>query len=651
VLLQPIKNFRFGLQNRIEDKSIPKGASSAGFGWLTKGDKYELSRGRFRLGEEITGTGRVSGLHIARKADDSEVLLMTYARKLRFWDTTIGNPIWKEVGTNFFPADVIASSADGEDMSFTNYSSLAGAQCWISSPNSGLYKIMTANISATSTNTIKDNYDSTKNFKGFIKAIQGAIYLWNRGAPSTKDPTGFYRSYIDKDEVSDYTAVTAEALGSSGATSYSGTLAGISTILTCFGLAVKIGGTVKLVDDFNGNLIHLEGASAGSGTINYNTGAWTVTLTTAASGALTGDYYTENSTSTGVADFTKSGPRTAGQGFVIRQDDGGAIQNLGVYNDIIYALHTHKTWSLQISADDLTATNRVLREKFGVPYWKAMIPTGEGIYGIDDTDETDPKIRLLTLQESSAEVIPISLSDNLTLADYRFDKAAGIEYGNWIVFAFRHKDSTVNNWVLVYDKIWKSFDFFNYYAAHLAVYNGVLMAGDSLSYNVYELFSGLDDDGVVIRNSLELGKDNFDIEALKKLKKLVIKGEIGANQKIKVSVSVDSGAYVEIGGSDSGATPSVHTYAIQGDGSYVDKTQKVGVGNLTLGRGEVGGGSSSAITAYNFERVLNFRQIGLDKFEYIKFKFEAMDIGYASISEILPQDVRTFAARVPSKYR
>ena len=50
---------------------------------------------------------------------------------------------------------------------------------------------------------------------------RGRMLLWDR----EKDKTGLYGSKIDPQSGSVYTSVSAESLGSSGSTEYSGTLA------------------------------------------------------------------------------------------------------------------------------------------------------------------------------------------------------------------------------------------------------------------------------------------------------------------------------------------------------------------------------------------------------------------------------------------
>ena len=156
------------------------------------------------------------------------------------------------------------------------------------------------------------------------------------------------------------------------------------------------------------------------------------------------------------------------------------------------------------------------------------------------------------------------------------------------------------------------------------------------------LFSGFDDNGSKIANYIESKKTNLEADGvLKKTKRLIITGEISKDQIIKVYAALDNKTYTYLGN-------------IVGTGAYVDKTQAVTIGALTLGRGEVGGGGGS-INAYNYVREFKLGargdDTGIDKFEDIKLKFEATELGYASVSTINFQDIRLKNNKIPRKYR
>lgn len=620
MLIKAIKNFISGLVNSIEARAIPQDAASDVLNWLVEGDKWVLRRGSAIVGTNITGSGQITGLHTGFKVDGTEVTFLTYLQKIKYYDSVTAN--WIEIGSN-----QLGSSASGEEISFANYQSLAGAQTWLCSANSSLYKIMTANPGS-----ITDEYLAAKNYKGRIRIKQNRMWLVSR----TADKTGVYGSYID---AAVYTTVTDENIGTAdGSTAtFNDTLAfkAAGARRTCFAISVDAAGSSETFSDNNDGT--LTGSLGGTGTINYTTGAISVTFATAPTGSdpILCDYQWEDSTNTGIADFTKSAPRTAGQGFIFRQDDGGVAQNVQSFKDIEYCFHEKKIWALTLTATDTNATNLIHRAKNGSPNWRGQVESGDGIYFVDDTDEKDPKIRLLTYDEQgSDQTVPVAISNNLDLSDFRFNKVAGVEFGDFVLFACRTSGSTTNNRVIMYDKIWKAFTILDYRVSCWAINNGALWAGDSISNNVYELFSGLDDDGSAVTNYLIMKAENFDIEGIKKEKRLMIGGEIGPDQDIEVYASIDNGAFVLLD-------------TINGDGSYVDRTQAVTVGSFTIGRGEVGGGGSG-ITAYKFEKQI---KLTLDRFEEIKLKFMATGVGWAAVSQIRHWDIRQSRRKIPRKYR
>jgi len=619
MLIKEVKNFVAGLVTKTEASSLPDGASADNKNWLTRGDKIELRRGSYLLGTEQTGTGKVTGLHSGRMSNGTEILYRTRGKKLEYFDETTDD--WVEVGS-----DLLSTAADGEEVAFADYNSLAGSQMWFNSPNSSLYKIMLANPASYT-----DMYSSTINFKGKILIKQNRMWLWDR----VKDKTGIYGSHID---TGTSTTVTNEDLDTGdGGKVYSGTLAfkaGGAT-RTCFGLLVKDEDSIEtFTDNYDGTLT---GSAGGTGTINYTSGAVAVTFAAnvAVGKHIYATYYWEDSNANGISDFTKSATRVEGEGFVFRQDDGGGnARTIMTYHDTEYCFHEFKTWALTLTADDTNATNLIYRERAGIPNWRAAVATGEGIYYIDDSDNNDPHFRLLTLQADGTAIIPVEVSINLDLSNYRFDQAAAIEWGDYILFACRHKNATNNNRIFAYNKLWKAWDMLETFASCFAIYGGVLHIGDSVSNNVYQLFSGWDDDESTVDNYWVANLTKLEMDNLKKLKRLVIQGEIARDQNIEVYISYDRGSFTLID-------------TIEGTGDYVDFGTAVTVGSVILGSKEVGGGGGDAV-AYNYKKQIT---INSDKFQEIQLKFVATDIGYASITNLQYKDIRKKELRLPTKYR
>ncbi len=618
IITQKIDKFPYGQIDTIEDRKIPKGAASKALDWIPQGDRIELRRGNHLIGSD-DGAGKVTGLHVGYKANGAQVLFKTYARKLKFFDESLATPAWVENGSNILPA-----AANGEETSFDNYSSLAGAQVFLSSPNTGLFKIMVANPGSYT-----DLTDSTKNFAGYLKAYFNRIILWYR----LKDKTGIYGSYIDSQN---YTTVAAEVLASVA----TGTLAfkGGGATRTCFGVQITVTATGEIfVDDYNGVLT---GSLGNTGTVNYTTGAFTTTAT----GAGTADYQWENSNNGGLGDFTKSATRLAGQGFIFRQDDGGgSALGVGIYSDILFCLHQKRTWQLALTRDDTGATNLPFRDRVGIPNVRAYVPTGSGIYYVDDQNSNDVQLRLLTLQQLSGLVVPVSVSKKavrgiilgVDLTAYLFDKAAMIEWGDYVVLACRRANSDVNDRVLLYNTKSGAFSWHNYFVSCFAIYNGILVAGDSVSNNVYELFSGWDDDdSEITTNYWETELSDHDIEELKKTRRLVLQGLISVEQGYDIYVNPDNNGYTKLGTS------------ISGSGTYVDKGQAISIGSNMLGTQQIGG-SGTSLSAYNYEHAI---RLGISKYERVKLKFVATGLGYVSIGSYKWWKIARHGKKVLNKY-
>jgi hypothetical protein len=591
--------------------------------WLTKGDKIELRRGSKVSGTEQVGVGNVMALHTGFKADGTEVYFGIYGRKV-FYSLDSENGPWTEIGTDIWPA---AAAALKEPVTFDNYATLAGNQTWLNAPHGRLLKIMTANPGSYT-----DMYDGSKNFLGYIKIHQNRMRLWGR----KEDKTGKYGSYIDN---ATYTTVTSETVGSgTGAqVTFTGTLAfkGGGAVRTCFAVTFT-DGTETFTDDYNGVLT---GSLGGTGTINYTTGAYSITFNTApivGVNNVTSTYQWENSNNHGISDFTKSATRLAGEGFVFRQDDnGGPLQNVFSLGDVDYCMHQFRTWALTITATDTDATNLPFRQSVGIPGLRAAVASSVGVFYIDVTDKSKPLFRRLAFNATTSEVLPRNVTDSINLEGYSFDKCAMEEWNDYIVFTGATNDSIVVNRVFVYHKIWKSIDILDYYPSCFAKANGTLVCGESISNNFLTLFSGFDDSDALINNFWEGNISDLGIKGrLKKTKKLILEGEIQANQSYDVYISTDRGGYALMG-------------SVSGQGSYVDMGSAVLVGSNTIGSKRVGGGGDG-VEAYHYETELRLR---LDKFENRRIKFVATGIGYVSITRHVDHDIRLKSFKIPAKYR
>lgn len=369
------------------------------------------------------------------------------------------------------------------------------------------------------------------------------------------------------------------------------------------------------------------GNAGGTGTVNYATGAVSVTFAVAPLNAtpITCTYYHETSTTTGILDFSGG---ANGQGKSFRQDDGGgklmAVFNL---NTIEYCFHELKTWQFTASLDDTESTNLPYRN-VGISYPRAAWQTPQGIIFADLARPTDPKFRRLEVLQGTTNntIEPTSISDVLDLSPYAFDYCVAFRWGDYEIFCVQEKTSTVpnayNSIMFVKNVLSGAWDILDYYASCLAEYEGTLIAGDSLSNNVFTLFSGFDEDGDVIRNHWTSSDLNLGYDGLKNCRRMVVDGLIQPSQSLKVSISYDGGAFTEV-------------FTIEGDGEYVDSGINTYIGGTTIGSKVLGGGGG--ISAHPFE--VDF-PINSDKFIHARVKVEAEDVGYVSVNSFTFKDIR-----------
>lgn len=615
-----VREWKTGLVTNVEAYSLPEDAASDSLNWLTEGDKITLRRGYSVVGTAIGGVNKVTGLSIPRRATGATQPFYTYNRKVMYYDSSTSD--WVEVGTNILPA-----AASGEDIAFAPYTSLAGSQLFFGSPLSSLYKIMVANPGSYS-----DVYNSAKNFKGYLKMGNGRSFLWN----TTNDKINLNGSWIDAQDSTVYTTVTAESYGTgNGATltfTHTAAFKGGGSRRTCFAVTVT-DGVETFTDDKNGVLT---GSAGGTGTINYTSGAMSVTFAVAPLNlaAITTDYQWEDSSVKGVVDYSKTGTRIAGEGFFLPQGTGGKLQSLEFYKDNLYCLHEFNTWLFNMPAADTNPTNRIFRNNAGIKNWRGAVATGDGILYVDTSSPASPYLRMLSYDFQGTEVIPSVITYNINLAGYDFTDQTAFEWGDYVMYSCKSSSAqTANNRVILYNKKWKSVDLLDYAVRMFADKDGVLWAGDSLSANVLQLFSGFTDQETNIPNHWIGNISRLGIDELKKYKRLTLEGEIAPTQSVTVSISYDRGDFITLG-------------VIDGSGDYVDTSNPVTVGSSTIGSTEVGGGDS--VSAFHYRREFLVRS---DRFFEAQLKFEATNVGYVSISTREYYDLQLMGDRNLTRYK
>lgn len=599
VLEQTIRGFTSGVHNKLQDELIPRDAASDSMNWVTNDGSIHIAPGR-ALDGAAGASGKIWGEHVGYRVDGTPV---------RF--RKAGTKIQAKVSGTW--TDVITGLTETADYTFANYSSLAGAFVYIFGPD-GLYKICTANPTS-----FASLYNAAKNFKGYGIIDKGRTFLWGR----KEDPTGLYGSYIDGQDGTVYTTVTGEATAS-----LSGTLAfkaGGAT-RTCFGVKITVGSEV-FTDNYNGVLT---GSAGGTGTINYMTGAYTVSV----AGAGTAEYQWEDSNAKGVTDFTKSGTRLAGEGFVVRQDIGGdAIKLVIPLEGEYFSQKASSVYRFALDATDLNPVNEVYRTDVGITTLRSATATSQGIVFMNTANPSEPRLEVLQRNPLGDNFTVTPLFPHFEFKKYDMSDVAIDTWDRFIVISCK-EDSDDNNRLLLCDPKTGTVDVTYYGVRSFAKAGSVLYGGDSVSQTSYELMSGIDDLGIAIENSWEGNGETFGSDVLKAVKRRRIKGLIDPNQTLEVYEAYDDGDFTLIG-------------TILGSGDYVDYTASYALGTVAVGEyGAIGGGATPV--AYSFFAEIKVRG---RKFRKRKVRFVAKGIGFVSVSQYTDFDIWTYQDKMPVKYR
>ncbi len=611
---QEIAIFRSGVHNLFNSEVIPQDAAQDAQNWYTQDGVIKLVYGKELVGAE-GAVGQVQGEIFGYKADGTQVHWRKIGTKIQYLNGTT----W---------TDVVTGLTSTADYAFTNYSSLAGTFTFAFGVD-GIYKFHNANPGS-----FCSMYDSTKNFKGLAFIDKGRTILWN--VPN--DKTGLYGSKIDPQSSAVYTTVTNENLGASGSTTYSGTLAFKSGGATrnCFGLNIT-GTTGAGLETFTDSLVGtLTGNLGGTGTINYITGAYSVTFNGAVtSGNVEADYQWENSNSGGVTDFTKSSPRTASQGFVVPQDEGGdPILNVIIGQDGYYSMKSTSAYRLSIDTDDLAITNEVYRKDIGVPSFRGSVATGKGTVFMNTANPEKPEMTILIRNITGDSIEPQTLFPQFRFANYTYGDCTIDTHERYVLVACKSIGAVNNDTILLCDVSAGTVDITNYTGRTFAKSAGSLYMGSSVSQTVFKLFNGFDDDGTLIDNYYRTKDELFGTNKLKKYRKIRLKGQINNNQSYQVYVNYDNSGDQLVG-------------TVLGTGEYVDYSSVSSIGSSMVGTQQVGGDDTVNIYPYFME--IKLRKV--PKFRRRNLKFVALGYGYVDINFIQDWDIDTYEDKLPSAYR
>lgn len=602
------KNLGKGIVNIPADPElIPQQASQDSLGWISTDGQIELCKGRLLIGAEETASGSVLGEGWGYTATGVKVHFRKINTKIQYYNTTTS--LW---------VDVVTGLTASAEYTFSPYQSLAGTFMYATGVD-GIYKIHTANPGSYSS-----MYDSTKNYKGYSMITQSRMSMWNvKGSLTTH-----FMSYTDSaQDTSVYTSVTAEALADVA----SGTLAfkAGDSKRTCFNVRITDTSSGEtFVDNYDGTMT---GSLGSTGTINYTSGAYTVT---GQSGAGTVDYSWEMTNNKGVTDFTYSGTRTALQGDAVRQDEGGdAIKNIIFYNGTYFSFKEKSVYSLTWADTGLTFNNIVFRTNIGLPYWRSIIATSKGIIFIDNANQDKPELTILKQNITGDHLEPVTLANHFDFSNYSWNNSTLGTFGEFIIFSGKTSTSTINNKLFLYNTRRDTVDILPYGATTITSSDGHLYIGDTITDNIYEILSGFDDDNDIIENYWISNDEKYGSENLKKFLRLRLKGLITPDQKLEVYVNYDNDAYTLVG-------------TILGNGTYVDIDNVYGIGTQGIGSAVIGGETSVDGSFYFAELKLS----GI-KFRKRSIKLKATGIGYVSVNLMDDMRIKFYQSRLPSKYR
>lgn len=613
------QQFISGVHNLLDDENIPQDAYQDALNWLTNAGSIELSRGKVLIGPEGV-QGEVRGQWFGYRADGTKVQYRFTGGKIQYLNTT----------TNLW-IDIITGLNATDDYTFQNYSSLAGNFTFATGPG-GLFKFHNANPGS-----YINMYSAGTNFLAKCLIDKARMLMYN----TSTDKTGLYGSRIDAQSSVVYTTVTNEvvATGDGVTTSFSGVLAfkGSNALANAFGLLLNMNPSgLTATDDYNGII----SGTGVTGTINYITGAWTLTFTSAPAVAtqVRISYQWENSNSKGITDFTKSSPRQASEGFVVRQDEGGdPIQKVLLGLDgAYYSVKKYSVYRFVMDSTDSNPSNDVFRKDIGIAYWQCAVATGKGIVFMNTANPDKPELTRLEKNPLGDNIEPNVLLPQFKWENYAYDEGIMETLGRYLLIVCKELGSLSNDRLLLCDLSANTVDITSFGMKSIGKDGATLYGGSPYTQSVYQIFSGFDDDSYVIDNYVALKGETYQTERLKKFRRLRLQGRISQQQSYEVYISYDDQDYQLVG-------------TVLGTGTYVDTSTPATVGTQMVGDQAVGGESlTDGETVYPYYTEL---KIKCPKFRKRSIKFVALGFGYCSIKQLLDWDILKFEQKIPKRYR
>lgn len=376
-------------------------------------------------------------------------------------------------------------------------------------------------------------------------------------------------------------------------------------------------------DDGNGNL---KSTLGDTGTINYVNGAFTINTQVPIPNGLNIDSIAFTGIP-GVIDFQP--------GFW--QQFGGQLKAVKFFANQLYEFHEINTWLLTLGYSSQTSasgTQQMYRQNMGAPFFRSAYEKGDGILFLDNTMQNNPHFRELQISDFNNAVEPDDLSADLDLSQNNFSQCLVGSIGNYDFLSCQSINNAIakgyNDTCYLRNNISGMWDKTDFRVACMDSYNGTILAGDTISQNIFQLFVNVDDDGSPINNQWTGGLMNLNMSGLKRFYYFLIDIYIGISQTFNIYLQFDTGAFVLIG-------------TVNGTDSDVDRNDSVVIGQGLSGNNVIGGAGNGQIFGYRCRRQINWVS---DLFEYIAPKFQCTKFGALQVNEFGFMSIRQKPQRV-----
>lgn len=681
------KLFKSGTHNKIDSESIPADAASSSENWVTKDGRIKLVYGKSIVGTD-GGAGTIQGEIFGYKVDGTKVHWRKTGTVIQYYDGSA----WQNVVTGLTnSADYVfanysslagsftfAFGIDGiykfhnanptsyvslynEDKNWKGYALIDKGRAFLwgrsddktglyasridtQTTASGVYTMVTAESLGSSGSTSYTPTLTSATAQRNCFAIQ--VYA---GYGSSKTVSAITKAANAQITASSHGYVVGDKLvitGVSGMTEINGKLLTVASVVDSNNFTVSLnttsysnytsGGSSYKAEYFTDTYLGtMTGSQGGTGTINYISGALSVTFNATTTTAPYANYQYENSSILGLMDFTSSATRLAGEGFNVPQDEGGdpilavVIGPDGKY----YSFKQQSVYSLSIADDDLSYTNEVYRRNIGIPSARAVVSTGKGIIFMNTANAMEPQMTILQRNPLADAIEPIILFKQFDFSQFTYTDCVISTYDTFVIVACASIGTSYNDTILLCDTLSGTVDEVNFSARTFATDGSNLYMGSAINKAVYKVFDGFDDDGYVIDNFWISKAENNNTNNLKKIRRLRLRGLIDPNQYYEIYADYDNAGFSLVG-------------TVRGDGGYVDAGSGTTIGSSMVGEHMVGGGVTSTIYPYYVSLKLK-----CPKHRVRKWKFVAKGFGYVDIQSFMDEDILTFESTIPKSFR